>query len=85
MLTLLFDGMGQEALNTCIITADRGYGKESFLSLFSSFGLSSMFVMPDKILGAHPFVASSRLNPLRDDEELEFEEQEARGADGPSG
>lgn len=44
-----------------------------------------MFVMPDKINGAHPFVASSRLNPLRDDEELEFEEQEARGADGPSG
>lgn len=75
MLTGLFDGMVQGALNSCIITADQGYGKDSFLSLLSSFGLVSMFIIPYHIIGAHPFVASSYFNPRRGDEEEEFEER----------
>lgn len=61
----VFDGMDQKALNSCIVTADRGYGKEIFLIVLSSFGLASMSIIPDHILRAHPFVASSSPNPLK--------------------
>lgn len=71
LLSTLLDGKGQEALNSCVVTADRGYGKESFLNLFTSFGLAAVFVMPDHILRCHPFVASSLLDPLRDDYEVD--------------
>jgi len=69
LLTGLFDGRGEESLSSCIVTADRGYGKEAFMKLLSEFGVGSVFVMSDQLLRAHPFLAASYLNPSRADEE----------------
>lgn len=68
LLSGIFEGKGEDSLNGCMVTADRGYGKESFLNLMASFGVASAFIMPDHILRAHPFVASSFMNPHRDDD-----------------
>lgn len=50
MLNRVFEELGEEALNGCVFTANRGYGKESFSALISSFSQSCIFVMPEKIL-----------------------------------
>lgn len=61
------DGRGEEALNGFIFTADRGYGKQSFMKILIDFGLASVFVMPDHLLNVHTFFAASFLNPARGD------------------
>lgn len=67
LLTIFFEGRGEQARSGFLITADRGYGKTTVLDLLSSFGVAALFVMPDHILRAHPFVAESYLNPCRGD------------------
>lgn len=62
----MFEGKGEEARNSCVVTADRGYNRESFLDVMTFHGLASTFVMPDHIVRAHPFVAASYLHPDRD-------------------
>lgn len=69
LLTEMFEDVGPEARNSCIVTADRGYGKESFINVMASLGLSSVFIMPDHVLRSHPFVAASFLNPHREEED----------------
>lgn len=57
LVNVLLQGKGEEALNSCVVTADRGYSKESFLDLMVSFGLSTAFVLSDHIIRAHPLVS----------------------------
>lgn len=78
LLTEMFENVCLEALNSRIVTADKGYAKESFLSVKESLGFSSVFVMPDHVLRSHPFVASSFLNPHREEED-EFSDGESGG------
>lgn len=72
------EGRGEEAVNGCIVTADRGYRKESFLNMFSKFGFASVFIMPDHLLRVHPFVGKSYLNPILADLEEELLKQTYR-------
>ncbi|PXF45277.1 hypothetical protein BWQ96_04976 [Gracilariopsis chorda] len=62
LFTVLTEGRGGRATNNCIVTADRGYGKASFMELLPEFGFSSVFVMPDHLICVHPFI---HLLPLR--------------------
>lgn len=50
LLTLLLDGKGENTMRSCIVTADRGYGKDTFSELMGSFGLSSIFAIPDHVM-----------------------------------
>ena len=59
LLSFVMDGRGEEAINGCIGTPDRGYRKESFMNLLSKFGVGSVFGMQDHLLRVHPFVAAS--------------------------
>ena len=77
LFSILMDGRGEEALNGCIATADRGYEKQKFIEVLSAFGVSSVFVMLNHLLRVHPFVASSYLDPRRAD--LEYNEDEHTG------
>lgn len=63
-----------------MITADRGYRKENFLNLLTSFGLAAVLLMPDHILRCHPFVASSLLDPFRKDDEVDDEDMNAQSS-----
>lgn len=65
------DGCGEEALNTCIITADIGYGNEVFLQLLPEIGNASVFLMTERLLRVHPFVSDFYLYPCREDDEEE--------------
>ncbi|PXF45600.1 hypothetical protein BWQ96_04605 [Gracilariopsis chorda] len=67
MLVTLMDGRREEAVNGCIVTADRGYGKGAFMEILAEFGMGSVFVMPNHLLRVHPFVGLSFLNPSRED------------------
>ncbi|PXF43284.1 hypothetical protein BWQ96_06981 [Gracilariopsis chorda] len=82
LLSTVLDGRGEEANTGCIVTADRGYGKQSFLEILSGFGLSSVFVMPEHLLRVHSFVGLSYLDPVRDD--LEDEALDIGDAEGES-
>lgn len=61
-------GRGEGSTNSCLFTADRSYGKESFTELLTLFGFSSALIIPGHLLRVHPFVASSFRNPNRGDE-----------------
>lgn len=50
LLTSLFEVKGKETLNSCILTADSGYEKESFLDIMVTFGLGSVFIIPSYII-----------------------------------
>lgn len=50
------EGDGEEAVKGCIVTADRGYGKDSFLNMMSNCGIGSVFVMLEHFLKVYPFV-----------------------------
>lgn len=67
LLINLLEGRGELSLNRCIFKADRGYAKESIMDTISSFGLGSIFIMPDNFMGVNPFVAQYRQNPNRSD------------------
>lgn len=67
LLTEMFEDMGLEALNICTIIAGKGFDMESFLSVMSSLGLSSVFIMPEHVLRSHQFVAASFINPHREE------------------
>lgn len=54
---------GEDATNSSIVTADRGYEKRTFMNFLTGFGFGSVFAMPDHILRVHPFFAASYLNP----------------------
>lgn len=71
LIDSLMDGRGEKSITGCIVTADRGYGNERFMKILMEQGLGSIFVMPDHILGCHPFVGKSFLNPLRGDLEAD--------------
>lgn len=63
LLPGIFEGVGSQALNSLIVTADRGYGKETFMNVMASLGILSIFVMSVHVLKTHIFVAASFLNP----------------------
>lgn len=63
-----FDSRGEVALNSVMLTADRDYGRPSFLEEVRKLGPSFLFVMPNHIVRYHPFVARSAFNPGYDDE-----------------
>lgn len=50
LLEKLMEGVGVMAIKGCIVTEDRGYAKESFLEIFSEFGVASVFIMRDNVL-----------------------------------
>lgn len=77
LMTSSFEGKIEETRNSCVVTADREYRKESFLEVMASFDLASIFIIPGHIHRAHPFVADSALNPHRAEEE----EEDASGSD----
>ncbi|PXF43196.1 hypothetical protein BWQ96_07071 [Gracilariopsis chorda] len=83
LLTALLDGRGDEWLNSCVVTADCGYGKEAFTDILTENGLLSVFVIPDHILECNPFVAKSYFNPhdanLEDSGEVEVTASGGRG------
>ena len=66
MLVTLIDGRGEEAVNGCIVTADRDYGKGAFMEILAAFGVGSVLVMPSHLLRVHPFVEWSFLSPSRE-------------------
>lgn len=68
LLNISLEERGEISFNGINITADRGFGKDDFVDLLNELGMSSIFIMPDHILGCHPFVASSLFNPFRADE-----------------
>lgn len=69
VLTEMFKLVGSQALNNCIVTADRGYGKETIMNLMTLFGLF-FYIHNAKSCSEVPFfVAASFLNPHRDKEE----------------
>lgn len=68
LLKSMFDGKGEETCKSCIMTDDNGYGRETLLDVVASLCLASVFVMQNYIVGAHPFVTLSYLNPSRDGE-----------------
>lgn len=71
LLSLLLYGRCDEAHNSCIVTVNRGYGKELFMQLLSYFGVASVFVMSDQLLRVHTFVCLTFFNPNRaDDQDL---------------
>jgi len=78
MLMTLTESCGEDASNECIVTADRGYGKASYMEFLTEFGFSSVFFMPDHLLRVHPFVGLSYLDPIRKD--LEEEQQKWKSA-----
>lgn len=47
MLSTVFDGMVQGALNSCIVTAYRGYGNDCILNILSTLGLATMCFIPN--------------------------------------
>lgn len=65
LLTVFVDGRGEEPLSSCIVTIDRGYGKEKFMKLLSEFDIGSVLIIYDSLLQAHPFRGKSSLNPAR--------------------
>lgn len=69
-MTILHDKR-EEALNSYFVTAGCEYGRESFLDVRAYFGLESKFVMPDPVMGAHPFVVASYLSPSLDGDRTE--------------
>lgn len=58
LLEVLTDGRGKGATKSCIVTAERGYGKFSFMEVLSEFGFRFVFVIPEKLLRVHPLVES---------------------------
>lgn len=72
LMDMILDGRGEQALNSLTITADRGYGKESFTTQLAESGVSSMVVLPDHLLRCHPFVGMSYFNIERNDNVVEF-------------
>lgn len=54
------------------MTADKRYGNETIVNIMGTFDLSSLYSIHDHILRAHPFIATSFLNPSRNDKEEEI-------------
>lgn len=67
-ISILLDGYGEEVLNTCIITAGRGYGNDVFMELKSEFVVASVFMIAEQLLKGHPLFAASCLNPSKEDD-----------------
>lgn len=74
--------MASPSLTSSIITANRGFKKETSLQLMSSIGLSFIFAMPDHIWKVNPFVASSLLAPDRLDVDGSEDADDAYENDG---
>lgn len=58
MLEKIFELVGAGFFCNFIMTADRGYAREMAMGIITSFGLYSIFVMPDNIVGYHPLLRS---------------------------
>lgn len=58
----LLDTDGEQTLSSHIITADRGYGRETFATYVRSKGIGSIFFMLEYHLKVHPFVPASFLS-----------------------
>lgn len=65
----LFEGVASQSLDISVITADRDYGKETYVQLVSSIELSSIFVMLAHLWKVCPLVASSLFAPGRDEDD----------------
>lgn len=70
LLTEMFEVVGSQTLNICIVNTERGYRKESFMNVTVSFVLSSIFFMPDHGLRLHTFVEAPYLHPHQNGEDL---------------
>lgn len=58
---------GELSSRATIMTADRGYGKASFMDVIEEVGFSSIFIMPEHIVSKHPFVGQSHMDAARSD------------------
>lgn len=58
---------GEVSYRATILTADRGYGKPSFIDVINGTGMSSVSIMPEHLVSTHPFVGESRMDIARDD------------------
>lgn len=63
VLSALTDGRGETSLVSCILAADRGYGKPEFIDVIRRFRLSTLLIHPTHNLRSHPFVALSQFKP----------------------
>lgn len=52
----LLKGQAHQSLSSLIVTADRGYGRDSFLNYLRGKGIISIFVMSDHLARLHPFL-----------------------------
>lgn len=78
LIQMVFKGLGEQALNSLTVTADRGYGKESLTTKLANGGSSSIVVLPDHWFRCHPFVRRWYFKIDRDDDIVEREQ----GKDG---
>eukprot|EP00737_Agarophyton_chilense_P003620 gb/GEZJ01004291.1/.p1 GENE.gb/GEZJ01004291.1/~~gb/GEZJ01004291.1/.p1 ORF type:complete len:189 (-),score=19.47 gb/GEZJ01004291.1/:1642-2208(-) len=86
LLQIFFNGRGEGAMSSLILSADRGYGKELFMSLFVEARVESVFVMSDHLLKVYLFVALSYLNPGKMDEDVKMSESSiGKAQNGASG
>lgn len=69
VLSTLVHGRGEMSYISCIITADRGYGKSLFADIFRGFVMSVLLIAPENVRCAHPFLASSTLKASTEPED----------------
>lgn len=58
---------GEVSSRATILTADRAYGKASFMDLIGEAGYSSIFVMPEHLVSTNPFIGQSNMDTARED------------------
>ena len=68
LVECLLEARGERSLHGLLFTADRGYVSMSLVRSLLSHGIGSIFIMPEHILGCHPFVGVSFLTSGRDEE-----------------
>lgn len=74
----LLKGQSQHSLSSLIVTADRGYVRDSFANYIRDRRIGSIFVLPDHLSRVHPFLPAYLLRVGRDDDIEEF----GNGIDG---
>lgn len=77
MLSQSLDSKGQEDLNSPFVAADRGYGKK-FSKFVRFLRPRGRFRDSGPHFRCHPFVASSLIYPLRDADEVDDEDMNAK-------
>lgn len=62
VLSIVQDCRGQVSSRATILSADRGYGKPSFIYFINGTGISSICIMPEHLASTHPILGQSHMD-----------------------